>query len=497
MKDSSAAKTLLILVGVSLLAFLVQGYHPGVEDDGVYLAAIKRDLNPALYPHDADFFRVQLQATIFDKLIAGSIRLTHLPAGVTILLWQFTSVVLILWGCLRISRRVFAESHAQWAAVAFIAALLTLPVSGSALYLDDQYLHPRALATAAILAAIVAVLDRRRVLAGFLLALAFVIHPLMASFGISYCVFLSWRSAGKPSVYSAAALLPLGWVFQPTSPAWQQAAITRDYYFLGRWQWYEWLGVIAPLFLLWGIYRLGRKNGSMVHTHMVQARVASRLAWFGVFQLAVAVAIMLPSSLDRLKPFQPMRFLHLLYLIFFLLAGGLIGQRILRRHAYRWLLLFVPLGLGMFWAQRQTFPDTAHLEWPGAKPGNSWVEAFEWIRQNTPADSLFALDPYYMKLPGEDFHSFRALAERSALADYVKDPSVATQVPSLAVRWKEEVDAQKEWRSFRVEDFRRLKSRFGVSWVVLASPGVQGGVQGMDCPFQNLAVLVCRIPEAD
>jgi multisubunit Na+/H+ antiporter MnhG subunit len=486
MKDHSGAKTLAILIGLSLFAFLVQGYHPGVEDDGVYLAAIKRDLNPALYPHDADFFRVQLQATIFDKLIAGSIRLTPLPPGVTILLWQFASVVLILWGCLRIGRRVFRESHAQWAGVVLVAALLTLPVAGTALYLDDQYLHPRALATAAILAAVVAVLDRRRILAGFLLVLAFVIHPLMASFGISYCIFLCWRRVGNPSTFLAAAMLPLGWVFQPTSPAWQQAAITRDYYFLGRWQWYEWLGVIAPLFLLWGIYRLGRKNGCMV-----QAHVASRLAWFGVFQLVVAVAIMVPSSLDRLKPFQPMRFLHLLYLIFFLLAGGLIGQRILGRHAYRWLLLFVPLAVGMFWAQRQTFPATAHLEWPGAKPANSWVEAFEWIRQNTPCDSLFALDPYYMKLPGEDFHSFRALAERSALADYVKDPSVATQVPSLAVRWKEEVDAQKEWRNFRAEDFQRLKFRFGVSWVVLVSPGVQG----MDCPFQNHAVRVCRIPD--
>jgi hypothetical protein len=492
MKDHSAAKTLTILVGVALFAFLVQGYHPGVEDDGVYLAAIKKDLNPALYPHDADFFRVQLQATIFDKLIAGSIRLTHLPAGVTILLWQFVSVVLILWGCLRIGRRVFRESHAQWAGVVLVAALLTLPVSGTALYLDDQYLHPRALATAAILAAVVAVLDRRRVLAGFLLALAFVIHPLMASFGISYCIFLSWRRTGNLSTFLAAAILPLGWVFQPTSPAWQQAAITRDYYFLGRWQWYEWLGVVAPLFLLWGIYRLGRKNGSMV-----QAQVASRLVWFGVFQLAVSIAIMLPSSLDRLKPFQPMRFLHLLYLLFFLLAGGVIGQRILGRHAYRWLLLFVPLAVGMFWAQRQTFPATAHLEWPGAKPRNSWVEAFEWIRQNTPSDSLFALDPYYMKLPGEDFHSLRALAERSALADYVKDPSVATQVPSLAGRWKDEVDAQKDWRSFRAEDFQRLKSRFGVSWVVLTRPGSQGGVQDMDCPFQNHAVRVCRIPEAD
>ena len=492
MKDHSAAKTLLLLVSVTLLAFLVQGYHPGVEDDGVYLAAIKKDLNPALFPHDADFFRVQLQATIFDKVIAGSVRVTHLPVGEMVLLWQFVSIALILWGCLRIARRAFAESHAQWAAVAFVAAVLTLPVAGTALYLDDQYLHPRALATAAILAAIVAVLDRRPFLAAFLLALAIVTHPLMASFGISYCVFLWWR-AEKPLLSSAAAVLPLGWIFEPTSPAWQQAANTRNYYYLSRWHWYEWLGVIAPLFLLWGIYRLARNDGSLVQENVrenkVQGRVALRLVLFGIFQLAVAIAIMLPPSLDRLKPFQPMRFLHLLYLLFFLLVGGLIGQKILGRHAYRWLLLFVPLGLGMFWTQRQTFPATRHVEWPGAKPRNAWVQAFQWIRQNTPSDSLFALDPYYMELPGEDFHSFRALAESSALADYGKDASVATQVPSLAARWKKEVDAQQGWSNFQAGDFQRLQRSFGVNWVVLAQPGVQG----MDCPYQNSRVLVCRL----
>ena len=481
-------KTFLLLCFLASLAMLIQGYHPGAEDDGVYLAAIKKDLSPSLYPYDSDFFQVQLQATIFDKLIANSIRWSHLPAAPVILLWQFVSVFLILWGCLRISRRVFAESHAQWAAVTLVAALLTLPVAGTALYLGDQYLHPRALATAAILAAIAATLDRRPILAGLLLALAFVTHPLMASFGISFCVFLYWRPAFPPSGFSAAALLPLAWVFQSTSPAWQQAANTRDYYFLSRWHWYEWLGVIAPLFLVWWLYRSAAKSGVAV-----RARVASRLIFFAIFQMAVAVAIMLPPSLDRLKPFQPMRYLHLLYLLLFLLVGGMIGQNVLRRHAYRWLLLFIPLGVAMFWAQRLTFPATAHFEWPGAKPGNSWVEAFQWIRDNTPPDSLFALDPSYMKLPGEDFHSFRALAERSVLADYVKDPSVATQVPSLSTRWKEEVDAQDGWKNFRVEDFQRLKARFGVKWVVLVSPGVKG----MDCPFQNHAVRVCRILDTD
>ena len=52
---------------------------------------------------------------------------------------------------------------------------------------------------------------------------------------------------------------------------------------------------------------------------------------------------------------------------------------------------------------------------------NAWLQAFAWIRQNTPVDGLFALDPHYMTLPGEDYHGFRALAERSVLADYEKD----------------------------------------------------------------------------
>ncbi|HYT21373.1 MAG TPA: hypothetical protein VEW05_14235, partial [Candidatus Polarisedimenticolia bacterium] len=85
--------------------------------------------------------------------------------------------------------------------------------------------------------------------------------------------------------------------------------------------------------------------------------------------------------------------------------------------------------------------------------------------------------------------SFRALAERSALADYVKDPSVATQVPRLAPRWLEEVKAQEGWPHFQAADFQRLKNRFGVNWVVLES----NGPSGMGCPYQNELLRICRI----
>ncbi len=183
-----------------------------------------------------------------------------------------------------------------------------------------------------------------------------------------------------------------------------------------------------------------------------------------------------------------MRFLHLLYLLFVLLAGGLLGQKLLRTHRLRWAALFLPLAAVMFCAQRQTYPSSAHLEFPGAVPSNPWLQAFDWIRENTPITGFFAIGPRYMQRPGEDFHSFRALAERSVLADITKDASVVTQVPSLAPLWLEQVEAQSGWERFGTRDFERLHARFGVDWLVLEQPGVSG----LDCPYQNKALRVCR-----
>jgi hypothetical protein len=484
-----------LLALLAAFAILIQGYHPGLEDDAFYLAAIKRNLNPSLFPHDADFFRVQFQATIFDKLIASSVRLTHVPLAWGILCWQWAATFLILWQCWRISRRCFAEAHAQWAAVTLIAVLLTLPVSATGLTLTDQYLHPRALATAAILAAIVAVLDAQLLLALVLLTAAFFVHAIMAAFGASYCLFLLWKPKHRAETKQwqapalASLLMPLGWIFEPASDAWRQAAATRPFYYVLRWHWYEWLGVVAPLALLWWFHSIASRNRPANAGQQTMARASQRLVYFGIFQLAVALLMLLPPQLERLRPLEPMRFLHLVYLLFILLAGGLLGQYVLKRHTLRWLLLFLPLSAGMFYAQRQMYPATAHLELPGLPSRNNWVDAFRWISRNTPVDSQFALDPRYMELSGEDYHGFRALAERSVLADEIKDAGMAARVPSLAPRWLREVKAQHGWRTFQRTDFQRLKQEFGVDWVVLQAPGVDG----LPCPYRNPQVLVCRV----
>lgn len=475
----------------TVLGFLTMGYHPGLEDDGIYLTAVKADLNPALYPYNADFFRLQTEATLFDGAMAHFVRWTRMPLEWAELFWQLAALFLILWAVKKIANRLFVEETARWGGVAMVAAMFTLPVTGTALYLADQHLHPRTLATAAILLAVWRILGAKRWQAAPLLLIAFLLHPLMAAMGISFCFFLTmaltnavrervraWRS-------SLAAAVPLGWIFEPADPGWRKALDTRTYYYLFKWTWYEWLGALAPLFLFWLLWRVARKRGETL-----LAKFAAAVFIYGVFQQALAMAMLWSPSLVRLAPLQPMRYLHLLYFLFVLVAGCLLGKFVLRRQVWRWAALLLVANGGMFLWQRVEFAGSPHLELPGQQPSNPWLQAFAWVRANTPEDAYFALDPHYMEAPGEDYHVFRALAERSQLADAVKDTAVVTQVPELGPVWVRQVAAEKGWRSFQLGDFERLKMVFGVDWVLV--DGRQTG--GLDCKWHNELLAVCRIP---
>lgn len=488
------SRSIMLILTFSILAFAVMGYHPGIEDDGVYLAAIKSNLNPALYPHDAEFFRVQLQATVFDKWMAAFVNVTGISVAAAELLWQFVSIVLIVFACWSIARRFFNEERAQWAGVAMVVAMLTLPVAGTALFLVDQHLHPRNLATALILIAIWRILDGKSWQAIPLLLVSFVIHPIMAAMGISFCFFLTmallepvhawlgkWRGAGL----AAVAFVPLGWIFQPPTPIWHKALETRTYYFLYRWEWYEWLGALAPLLLFWLLWRVALKQGKTL-----LARFALAVFVYGVFQQAVAMIMLGVPALVRLTPLQPMRFLHLIYFFLTLIGGCLLGKFVLKASVWRWALFLLVVNGSMFGVQRSLFGGCEHLELPGRASSNAWLQAFEWIRLNTPTGAYFALDPRYQKAPGEDYHSFRALAERSQLADALKDTAVVTQVPELGPVWERQVKAQEGWPKFQLVDFERLKNDFGVDWVLVSYPQPAGLV----CRWHNESLTVCELP---
>jgi len=494
---------------LTLLSFAVMGYHPGLEDDGIYLAAVKAVVNPALYPHNADFFRLQMQATAFPAAVGGFARVTRIPVAWSELLWQLGSIFAILWACLSMARRLFSEAAAQWSAVAMVGSMLTLPVAGTALFLVDQHLHARTVATTFVLLAAAAIAGGRGRWAFPLLACAFLMHPMMAALGTSFCVFLAlafnervsaWIEAlwpartgvmegvaahagGSRGAFAFAA--PLAWVFAEGNPGWREALKAHSYYFIYKWAWYEWLGAIAPLALFLLLWRWALKQGE---TRL--ARFALAVAAYGVFQQAIAVVMIPPIGWMRLTALQPMRYLHLVYFAMALAGGGLLGRHVLKRVKWRWAVFLVVFNGVMLAAQVAEFPASRHLELPGLAPKNDWIEAFDWVRRNTPVDAYFALDPHYLDEPGEDYHGFRALAERSSLADAVKDAAVVTQIPSLGPAWLEQVEAQKNWQEFKLDDFERLKRRFSVNWVVVRDPPPGG----LNCKWHNRTLAVCRVP---
>ncbi len=482
-KRSSDTKPVAGLLALAAMAMLIHGYHPYAEDAEIYLPGVLKLLHPNLFPANAAFFGEHAGHTQYPRLIAASAHFTQLPLPWVTFLWQFASIFLLLAGTWRLSAAFFPQDRARWGSVALMAALLTLPVAGTALYIVDQYLNPRNLAAFAAMFAVAEVLRRKYVATFLWLVLAAAVHPLMSSFAIAFCAWLVVLDRYRPPWLGFAALFPLG-ILDPPPPSYHEVALRQSYFFVLSWHWYEWLGVIGPVLLFWWLARLARRRGlenvELVSWAMIPYIVLASVA---------AIVLSIPARFEALARFEPLRCLALAYMILIVIGGGLLSLYVLRASVWRWLVLFVPLSLGMYAAQRQLFPASAHLEWPWARPTNPWAQAFEWVREKTPTDSLFALNPRHMALPGEDENGFRARAERSRLADAVKDKGAASAFPPLSDRWLEQFRDQENWTQFRKDDFERLHRKYGVSWIVIERPGPED----LDCPYENSKVRVCRL----
>jgi hypothetical protein len=359
-------------------------------------------------------------------------------------------------------------------------------VAGTALYIFDQYFNPRNLTASLGLFCLVKVLDRKYLQALALLIITGGLHPLMSAFVFATSfLFVALDRLDRSPRLLAAVAFPFGLTLDPPPASYHQVATTHRYHYLLRWEWYEWLGALAPIAILAWFSRIARRNSQRNLDLLCRALVV-------LLSLAILAALGLSASprFESLARIQPLRCLHLVYILMFLFAGRFIGQYLLKGFAWRWLVLFVPLCTGMYLGQRALFPASAHIEWPWAAPRNPWAQAFRWVQQNTPKDALFALDPYHMAIDGEDSNGFRALAQRSMLADGVKDSGAVTMFPPMADEWLRQFNAQKDWKHFQLSDFERLKSEFGVTWVILQQPGVPGFV----CPYENTVIRVCQMP---
>jgi hypothetical protein len=484
---------ILACVGLAVAAVLVHGYHLGTDDAAIWVPAIKKAADPSLYPFGGEFFLQHSHLSLFPLLLGSVARLTRIPPDLAIFLCHLLGVFLLLLASWRLLATCFEHRRARWAGVALLAGALSLPVAGTALPIMDPYVTSRSLSTPFALAAVAWYLSNRPQRAMAWLAACALIHPQMSLYAAALLGMteLSRRRAAVPEaapVFGMLALwwLPLPWDLEPASGAAREALLSRTYFFVSNWTWYEWLGIAAPLFLLWWGARIPLRG-----TRPPLRGLLRNLVGFGLLFTAAGLLLISSARFENYTRLQPMRAFHLIYVIFVPVAGALAGEYVLKDRIWRWAALFAPLAAGMWLVALQAFPTSPHLEWPGAAPRGEWSEAFLWVRGHTPKDAVFAMDPDYLLLPGEDMHGFRAVAERSVLADRVKDSGAVSLFPQLAVDWDQQVQAQSGWDRFSLADFQKLARQYPVTWVVTRHPPA-----GLDCPYSDAGLEVCRIGAA-
>jgi hypothetical protein len=487
---------LLPLLGLTAAAVVIHGYHLGVEDSEIYVPAAKKLLHPDLYPYATEFFLSHGRLSLFSPLLAWTARLTHLSMDSTIALWYVVSLFVTLAACWQLASVCFTSPRARWCSLFTMTAVLTMPATNTGLLLMDPYLTARSFSTPLTLIALACFLQRRYMLAGLTVLVTAAFHSQMAA-----CLFLllailwvaqrSARTVRQPArVLAAGALFfPPDFGLTPAPEPYREALYARDFFFLSNWTWYHWLGLLAPLgFLLW--FSRGRLRG----VTPAFARLSFALIPFGLISIAIGLIFSSTHALDMFARLQPMRCFHLVTLIFVLLLGGVLGEYAARNRRWAIAAISVPLALGMFLVARATYPDSPHVELPWLhSSSNAWIDTLLWVRRNTPRDAVFAVDSHYFKDRGVDVHGFRAISERSELADYFKDGGVAAMFPRLAVEWKQMSSATYGLDHFSAHDFDALARQYPVSWAVIHGPAPAT----MSCPYQQRGYSVCRIPRPE
>ncbi len=507
----SPLSVFVITGALTLIAIVVQGYHPYAEDGGLYLAGVKKLLYPSLYPTWTEFVTAQIGYSLFAPAVAAFVRFFHLNLMNGILLIYVASIWGTLLAAWMLAARCFEGIEASIGSVMLLAVWLAMPVAGTSLMLMDPYVTARSISTPFGLLALAGAADVHRSLRyGFLVApwkmgvfmgsavIAELAHPLMATYALS-CVALFLAVSlpgGKLRLTAICALMILAlaaaacifFLSPPQTPEYVRAAQTRAYWFIDSWQWYELFGLVAPLVVIAAIAARTRKFEDTTIRSM-----AYTVALAGAVGVMIALIFArITSASYSVARLQPLRIFQSIYLFMILLLGGFLGVAILKRRLWAWAALLLLSGGGMFFLQLKTFPNSAHLELPWDTPRNDWHQGFLWIRQNTPSDALFALDAKYISATGEDSQNFRAIAERSALPDYSKDGGLASITPQLARQWSYGESIQTGLDSESDSTRAAKLAPTVVSWLVLSSDAHTE----LDCPYANQSMKVCRMAES-
>lgn len=480
------ALALLLLLPVVLL---IHGYHPWSDDAAIYIAGLRKMMHPSLYAGDAPFVLSHTKVSIFSHVLASLASLFNLRLSWLVLAAYLVSALLFLYASRRFAVRVFREERTSWIATLIAAACFTMPIAGTAIFVMDPYLSARSFSTPFSILAVVAVLDRSRLRSTLWIMLTGAMHPQMGAFvaGFATILWLINRDRLRAAIaLSVAAIAGCGGIWLATlhtavTPAYREAVLSRSYFFPTLWQWYEWVGLAAPLILL-AIAWARTSPGSAAR------KIAATSVLVGTAACVAAFVFVHPQGPYFLARVQLLRSFQIIYVLGVVMLGGFIARVCSGRWAWASAALILIAAGSMYASELRMYPGSAHLEWPQTTPVNPWGQALVWIRHNTPQDAKFAISPTLLTSPAEDLPGFRALADRGVLVDN-KDEGVASIFPDVAPLWKQRADAEAGLDTMSPAERAAHLRPFGVSWLLLP-PNVAAS---LPCPFRNQVVAVCRM----
>lgn len=422
----------------SVLATLnAGGYRYGASDQAFYIPAIRRHLDPALFPRDWSLLAPQDALNVFTAGAAWICRATGLPLPQLFFLLYLVGLLVLAAAAAAFGKALYRSA---WTTVALLAALtLRHAVALGAVNTLEGYMHPRMVAFAIGSLAVALYLQRRTWVAASLVSAALIVHPTT---GIWFAAWLGVALlVSEPRLRwplgSAAAVLAAGTAWAVTvgplaprmvrmDPLWLSALASKTYLFASSWPAWAWItSAIYPVAIA-GVYIRRRRDGmaSVEETGVVWGAGALLLFLFASLplvsaRLALAVQLQVPRVLWMLD------LLAVVYLLWWLAeAGGTVW----RRRVVTAVLVAASVGRGIY-VMRVEHPERAVVRLGFAD--TAWHDAMRWVEANTPPSAFILADPGHAWRYGT---SVRVAAARDVFLEEAKDTAFALYSRAGATR---------------------------------------------------------------
>jgi len=481
MHEDAARPWPRLVWGLAALVFVVAatlnsaGYRYGAGDQAFYLPAIQRHLEPESFPRDRLLIDDQDRLNVFPRVAAALVRTAHVPQPALFLGLYVVALLLLFW-----SARALAEhlGLSRWAQLAVVAALaLKHRVGMTGVNTLEGYGHPRVLAFAIGLAAVVSVLRARPVAALALVAAAFVVHPTTALWcGVWVGVALiaadrrlrPWLlAAGGGAAVVAIWAIGAG----PLSPqlvrmdeAWLGVLEGKEYLFATGWGADGW--AIAALYTAVPAAGFALRRRLGVARPREGAMVLGLSALVAIFVLTlpcVAARVALAVQFQVSRVFWMLDLTATIYAVWALadagrrMPGEATGNRRAAAVACALIGLAAVRGAWVMWVEHPGRPVVQ-----AGLPQDDWQDAMDWLRRQPAATHVLA-DPSHA---WRHASSVRVAAGRDVYLEEMKDAAMAMYSRRVAMRVAERLVALDDFDGLTPASARALADRFGLDVLV-------------------------------